>query len=66
MISLLSNNDLRLHGSFRGLATADFYAEKLGLSVGEVQRLEAEEREHFYQLLDQHSLRVTVTPESLA
>lgn len=62
---LPSNADLGFPSSFRGLATADLYADRLHVSVEEVQRLYREERNKFHQLLDQHGLRVTVKPENL-
>lgn len=62
---LPSNADIGLPPTIRGLATADFYAEKLNMPVEEVQRLYRDERDNFLRLLDQHGLRMTVKAEDL-
>ena|SRR3989338_4404916 len=62
---LPSNADLGFPPTFRGFRSADFFAEKLSMTVEEVQRLYRDEREQFHQLIDQHGLRITVKPEDL-
>lgn len=51
--------------TWRSFRTADFFAEKLGMTVKEVQKLYREEREKFHRLIDAQGLRVTVKAEDL-
>lgn len=62
---LPTNADFGFPATWRNFRTADFFAEKLGISIEEVQRLYREEKEKFYQLIDAQGLRIKVKSEDL-
>ena len=62
---LFTNADMGFPPTFRGFRNADFFADKLGMTIEEVQKLYREDREEFYRRIDAQGLRITVKPEDL-